>query len=125
MSLSHLNQIEYEKAQNRKIIYFFMKTGDIDYKRAEKYLNQANWNEELAVKFFHDIHPNYIPHYIIKINHDLINKEYKDLKSDIKKENSDKELNNIFFNGNKNNKDLNSDIKEENIEKNPNKYSLA
>ena len=99
-----------------------MKTGDIDYKRAEKYLNQANWNEELAVKFFHDIHPNYIPHYIIKINHDLINKEYKDLKSDIKKENSDKELNNIFFNGNKNNKDLNSDIKEENIEKNPNKY---
>ena len=85
MSFSELKQIEYENIQKKKIAYFFTQIGDIDYLRADRYLSKANWDEKLAVKYFHDLHPNYIPPYVVQIN--PFSNNNKDLKPDIQKKN--------------------------------------
>ena len=41
-----------------KINYFCFKLGINDYQRAERYLNEADWNEELAVQNFINKHRN-------------------------------------------------------------------
>ena len=86
MSFSELKQIEYENIQKKKIAYFFTQIGDIDYLRADRYLSKANWDEKLAVKYFHDLHPNYIPPYVVQIN--PFSSNNKDLKPDIQKKNT-------------------------------------
>jgi len=55
-----LNINELENLQNKKIEYFFRKIGIRDIHRAERYLNEANWDEKLAVANFIRRHnPNY------------------------------------------------------------------
>ena len=68
--MSHfLNQQELEKIQREKMNYFCRKLGINDYSRAERYLNQANWDEKEAVKIFINSHPEYNPLNNQNLNH--------------------------------------------------------
>ena len=56
--MSELNKLQ--ELQNKKIDYFFKKLGIRDYHKAERYLNEACWDEKLAVENFIRKHkPNY------------------------------------------------------------------
>ena len=72
---SHYNKQQiYENIQNKKITYFCSTIGDNDISRAERYLTEANWDENLAVQNFFDRHQNYIPHnHIHNHNHIHLN----------------------------------------------------
>ena len=69
MSSNNLyKQQVYENIQKNKISYFCSMIGDNDISRAERYLTEANWNENLAVQNFFDRHQNYNPHNHIHYN---------------------------------------------------------
>ena len=61
-------QQDLANAQMNKINYFCFKLGINDYQRAERYLNEADWNEELAVQNFINKHRN-IPNNNFNQNH--------------------------------------------------------
>ena len=50
---------ELQKEQMKKVEYFCRKIGDNNLERAERYLNHANWNEDIAVRIFFQNHPNH------------------------------------------------------------------
>ena len=51
-------QKEYENIQRGKIKYFCERTGVKDYKKAEQYLNECEWDEIFAVAKYKNIHQN-------------------------------------------------------------------
>ena len=53
---------ELQKIQSNKIHYFCHQIRDNDISRAERYLNQTNWDEYAAVQLFFRNHPNHAPH---------------------------------------------------------------
>ena len=56
--MSYINELK--EIQNKKIEYFLKKIGIRDIPRAERYLNEANWDEKLAVLNFNKkYNPNY------------------------------------------------------------------
>ena len=56
--MSYINELK--EVQNKKIDYFLKKIGIRDISRAERYLNEANWDEKLAVAIFNKkYNPNY------------------------------------------------------------------
>ena len=63
--MSSQNYQELANIQNKKIMFFCSRLGlgNNEISRAERYLNQANWDENLAVANFINTHPNHIlPH---------------------------------------------------------------
>ena len=63
--MSSQNYQELANIQNKKIMFVCSKLGlgNNEVSRAESYLNQANWDENLAVSNFIRTHPNHIlPH---------------------------------------------------------------
>ena len=57
--MSSQNYQELANVQNKKIMFFCSKLGINDVSRAERYLNQADWDENLAVANFISTHPNH------------------------------------------------------------------
>ena len=58
--MSSQNYQELANIQNNKIMFFCSKIGDNNPSRAERYLTQANWDENLAVENFIRTHPNHV-----------------------------------------------------------------
>ena len=69
------NYQELEKEQMKKIQYFCHKIGDNNLERAERYLNHANWNEDIAVRIFIQKHPNYFPNQQNNVIQDFQNQQ--------------------------------------------------
>ena len=70
MSNSNREQV-YGEIQQKKIEYFFNKTGINEISRAERYLDYGNWDEKKAVEKFFERHPNHKPS--VKNNNNEIN----------------------------------------------------
>ena len=67
-------QNEYAKIQMSKISYFCSVTGDNDYLKAERYLTEADWDEQCAVQTYFLVYQNDIPNQPINNNHKFQNK---------------------------------------------------
>ena len=61
--MTYINELK--EIQNQKIEYFLKKIGTRDIPRAERYLNEANWDEKLAVL---NIKKKYNPNYYNNLN---------------------------------------------------------
>ena len=60
--MNNNNFQELQNIQNKKINFFCHQIRDNDISRAERYLNQTNWDENAAVQLFFRNHPNHAPH---------------------------------------------------------------
>lgn len=61
MSYNYQKNKEYENIQKTKIAIFCSAIGDNNIARAERYLNQANWDEQIAISNFVMNHQFQIP----------------------------------------------------------------
>lgn len=74
MMSNYNKQKEYEKIQMSKLSYFCSVIGDNDFLKAEKYLTESDWDEQVAVETYLLTHQNDI------ISDHAINKDQSQFK---------------------------------------------